>query len=381
MVEYRVANDRDMDEIIDLINMVFSMLRIPHDFPVLLPKVYAPKTRISDIHVIAREEGKLCGVFGLLPFAQKLADETISCGYLGSMAVHPRARGKGVMGEMCRLQIERGREMGLDLLALGGQRQRYEHSGFAACGSRMRYTVTKANIRHMKHDPRAQQIAFRVLEKNSADADYAFELYEKQIVTGARTRENFVSALQTYWNTPWLICCGGEPAGYMMASGDGRDVLELVLEDESLLPAVLEAWFGQRNVSSISLVTGQHEQARCAFLSRAAEGMSMASDEMFLCLKPERVIRACMRLKQTYMKLEDGVFRLGFGGYGTLRISVRAGAVSVERTQEAPDLALDEQDAHSFVFGFDRARWLASDAGTPRGWFPMQLHIQEADRF
>lgn len=381
MVEYRVANDRDMDEIIDMINMVFSMLRIPHNFPVLLPKVYAPQTRISDIHVIAHEEGKLCGVFGLLPFPLKMAQETISCGYLGSMSVHPRARGKGVMGEMCRRQIERGKEMGLDLLALGGQRQRYEHSGFAACGFRMRYTVTKANVRHALHSTQAQQISFRMLAQDGADADYAFDLYSRQIVAGARTRENFVLALQTYWNTPWLILCADEPVGYVMASGDGRDLLELVLEDETLLPAVLEAWLTQKNVSSISLVTAQHEQRRNICLARAAEGMSMAADEMFLCLNPQRVIKACMRLKQTAVPMEDGVFKLGFGEHGTLRISVKDGEANVEKTQEEPDLALEDQDAHSFVFGCDRSGWYAEDVRVPRGWFPLQLHIQEADRF
>ena len=38
MIEYRFANSEDMDEIIDFINMIFSMLEVPHDFARMLPK-------------------------------------------------------------------------------------------------------------------------------------------------------------------------------------------------------------------------------------------------------------------------------------------------------------------------------------------------------
>ena len=32
MMHYRLANDSDMDAIIDFIDMIFSMVRVPHDF-------------------------------------------------------------------------------------------------------------------------------------------------------------------------------------------------------------------------------------------------------------------------------------------------------------------------------------------------------------
>lgn len=381
MIEYRIAQDQDLDEIIDLINMVFSMVRIPHDFSVLLPKAYAAPNRRSDIHMLACEDEKICGVFGLLPFDLVMAGETISCGYLGSMAVHPRARGRGVMSELCRRLIEQGREKNMDLIALGGQRQRYEHSGFCACGSRMHYSINRKNIRHCAVDEQAAHISFRLLEPDTEDAGFAFALYHRQSVTGARTRESFVPALRSYWNNAWTICCKDEPVGYMMASGDGRSIYELVLSDEALLPAVLKAWIEQKNASSVSLVTSAHEAKRNQFLAGICEGYSMGSDEMFLCLKPDRVIRACLHLKRTYMPLEEGTMILGFGSSGTWKITVSGDRIDVSSTQEAPDLALDDQQAHAFVFGCNRAAWHVEDAKAPRGWFPLQLHIPEADRF
>jgi len=381
MMEYRIAEDRDMDEIIDLINMVFSMVRIPHDFSVLLPKAYAEPNRRSDIHMLAHEDGRLCGVFALLPFNLSMAGETLSCGYLGSMAVHPRARGRGVMSELCRRLIERGKEQNMDLLVLGGQRQRYEHSGFCACGSRMRYSISRANMRHCMGAVQSEHIAFRPLEADSADEAFAYELYGRQRVTGARTKKSFVPALRSYWNDAWTICREETAIGYMMASGDGKNIDELVLEDEALLPAVLKAWIEQKNASAVSIVSAPHEVQRNRFFADICGGYSLSLDEMCLCLRPDRVIRACMHLKQTYVPLEDGTLNMGFGSSGTLKITVSGGKIDVRSTKDAPDLALDDRQAHAFVFGCDRAAWHTEDAGMPRGWFPLHLHIPEADRF
>jgi len=381
MMEYRLAEDRDMAEIIDLINMVFSMVRIPHDFPVLLPKVYAEPNRRSDIHMLAHEDGALCGVFGLLPFELVMTGGVLSCGYLGSMAVHPRARGRGVMGELCRRLIDRGIEKDMDLLVLGGQRQRYEHSGFCACGSRMRYIITRANIRHCLREAQAGGIAFRPLEAGGEDEAFAFALYGRQTVTGAREKKSFVPALRSYWNDAWTICRGDTAIGYLMASGDGRCIYELVLEDEAMLPAVLKAWVEQKNASPVSLVTAPHEAQRNRFLAGICEGYSCASDEMFLCLKPDRVIEAYLRLKKTYVPLEDGELKLGFGSFGTIRISVCGTEIIAEKTLKEPDLMLDDQQAHAFAFGCDRSAWMRQDVQMPRGWFPLHLHIPEADRF
>ena len=68
MIEYRWADAQDLDNIIDFINMVFSMLRVPHNFETLLPKVYGKGFRIADIHVVAQEEGRICGCVGMYEF-------------------------------------------------------------------------------------------------------------------------------------------------------------------------------------------------------------------------------------------------------------------------------------------------------------------------
>lgn len=379
MIEYRTANRQDMEELIDFINMVFSMLRIPHNFVEVLPKVYAGDAPRSEIHEIAREGGRLCGVVGLLPYEMKVAGDTLSVGYIGSVSVHPRVRGRGVMRELMLRQIEKAKEAGLDLLALGGQRQRYEYYGFSGCGSRLRYTISKSNVRHVLSGVDTQGISFRLLE--DGDAEKALSIYEKQLMTCGRTKENIIKALRSYWNDALAVCRDGQMIGYAMASGDGRSIYELTLESEDVLPAVLRAWIEQKNVPLVSIVSTPYDTQRNVFFGGVSEGSSIASDEMFLCLKPDRVIEAMMRYKRMAIPMEDGEVKLGFGGFGTIHIAVSGESISVCRTEEEPDIALDDRHAHEFVFGHDRSAWLHEDAKTPRGWFPLHLHLMEADRF
>lgn len=381
MIEYRTARPQDMDELLDLINMIFSMLRTPHDFAAVLPKVYAGAARRSEIHEIACEDGRLCGVVGLLPFQQIMAGRSLSCGYIGSVSVHPRMRGRGVMRELMNRQIQKAKEAGMDLVVLGGQRQRYEYYGFSACGSRTRYVVSRANARHALADADVYSVSFRPLLPGGEDEATAFALYEQLPVTGARTQESIALSLRSYWNNAWAICHEGRMMGYMMSSGDGKCLYELVLEDERQLGAVIRAWIEQKNASPLSIIATPYDAARSTFLSEISEGCSTGTDEMFLCLRPDRVIEAVMRLKRTAMPMEDGEVKLGFGGFGTVRIAVAGEEIAVQRTQEKPDIALDDRQAHEFIFGHDRAQWHQADIRMPRGWFPLPLHVMEADRF
>ena len=381
MIEYRTARPQDMGELTDFINMVFSMLRIPHNFAVVLPKVYACDPPRSEIHEIALEGGRICGVVGVLPYEMRLAGESLCAGYVGSVSVHPRVRGQGVMRELMHRQIEKAKAAGLDMLALGGQRQRYEYYGFSACGSRTGYMISRSNVRHKLAGVDTQGVSFRPLEEDGEDAKHALAIQEKQTVRCVRTEKTIVKSLKSFWNEAWAVCFGGSMAGYIMAGDDGKCIHELALDDEAKLPAVIKAWIEQKNVPALSVVTAPYDVARNQFFFGISEGSLVSSDEMFLCLKPDRVIEALMRCKRAAVPLEEGDVKLGFGDYGTIRIRVSGGDITVCRSDEEPDIALGNRQAHEFVFGHNRAAWLHEDIRMPRGWFPLQLNMMEADKF
>ena len=99
-------------------------------------------------------------------------------------------------------------------------------------------------------------------------------------------------------------------------------------------------------------------------------------------LHPEKVIGAYMKLKAALAPMEDGRLVLGCGEAGTVEIVVSGGETSVRRTEEAPQLALTDQQAAMLLFGFNRFALSAQMRNAaPGSWFPLPLHIPEPDSF
>ena len=377
MIDYRLAQKQDMEGVIDFINMVFSMLRIPHNFEALLPKVYAGEESLADIHLIAEEEGRLCGCLAMYEFPLRVGGETLRVGYMGSMAVHPRVRGKGTMGELMRRQTLRGREMGMDMLVLGGQRQRYERHGYTPAGVTYTYAVSAANVRHALADVDAQGVTFRPFAQEDVAA--AFALYNAQPVAGARTPKNFLATLGSYQNKAWVIAKDGEFAGYFVASADGQQITELRLADMGDALPVVKAWLQEMNVRSVRVEAAPYDPQLNRTLAPICEGYSMGQNCMLQVVNVERVVKAYMQLKNQMEPLADGVFTIGWGKAGTYKIGVENGAVSVEKTDDMPDAQMSELEAMHLLFGWNR--FSAPQVDTPRGWFPLPFHIPGPDSF
>lgn len=378
MLEYRFAKPEEMPELIDLIDLVFSHVSIPHDFEEILPKCYGPGRDYSHVHAVALRDGHVRGTLGSYPVTQTMQGETLKAGYLGSMAVHRHERGNGVMKVLVNMQIDRAKETGLDMVLLGGQRQRYEYHGFYPCGCNYRYNISSPTVRHgLKNVEPA--LDFEKLE-DAAHVAYALELYNRQPVSGARTADDFVDACRSYWSQPWIILREGNPVGYLVASSRNDNVSELVVEDSALLAQVVKSWWVKRGISSLHVVAAPYDVALNRFLSTFAEGYSTGHDSMMmLLLNPERVIRAYLKLKASLEKLTDGVLRLKLGDHPTLEIRVKDNQVSVEPTDAAPELALNMEEGTHLLFAFNR--FYAPEAEVPAGWFPLPMTVAIPDTF
>ena len=134
MIEYRFADASYRADIIDFINMVFSQSAIPHDFKTLIPKVYADGRGFDEIHAIALDNQRVRGVVAQLPISAKYAGQDLKIGYIGSVSSHKYARGSGYMKVLMAMQLENAEKSGIDIMMLGGQRQRYEYFGYSPVG-------------------------------------------------------------------------------------------------------------------------------------------------------------------------------------------------------------------------------------------------------
>ena len=380
MMNYRVARPEELDGIIDFANMVFSMLRVPHNFEEMLPKVYAEPHLQADIHIVAEEDGRLCGCLGMLEYPLRVAGETIRVGYMGTMAVHPRVRGRGTMGTLMEKQIERGKEKGLDVLLLGGQRQRYARHGYETVGATYNYSISAANVRHAMVQEDAEGVAFTPMTQ--ADVPFTLSLYDAQLVAGARTEENFLDAVKSYREKPYAVAKNGEAIGYLVTSQDGAHITEIRMKDASLILPAIKGYMAQQGLRLVQVAAAPYDTVLNELLAPLCEGFTISANCMLRLLHPEKVIGAYMKLKAALAPMEDGRLVLGCGEAGTVEIVVSGGETSVRRTEEAPQLALTDQQAAMLLFGFNRFALSAQMRNAaPGSWFPLPLHIPEPDSF
>lgn len=380
MIEYRFATPQDMPEVIDFIDLVFSQLQIPHDFETLLPKAYGDGADTSSQHAIALDHGRVVGCLGCYVFPQTINGKTLQIGYLGSMSVHRHARGAGIMKVLMQMQIDKARADGLDLLALGGQRQRYEYHGFIPAGGKYHYRITAANVRHALADVNAEEITFTLMNEGE-EAACAWQLYQQQPVCGARTPENFVVTCCSYKARPWTIRRNGQMAGYLIASPDSSSLSELVLKDHTLIPAVLKAWLSAQAISSVSVAAMPYDVCLNRTLSRFAESYELSKGVMLLPLHDAEVIHAYMSLKHTLTPLSDGKLVLGQHGKQNICIAVQNGILNVANTTDAADITLSPMEAVHLLYSYNRFSVPELAFPIPADWFPLPLAIPTADSF
>lgn len=380
MIHYRLSQSQDMEGLIDHINMVFSMLRVPHNFETMLPKAYSKELRIDDMHVIAEDEiGRLCGCLGMYVFPLRVMDTTLRVGYLGSMAVHPRVRGQGTMGTLMQEQIKRGYELGLDLMVLGGQRQRYQRSGFETGGASYVYSISRANVRHALAETDADGMTFRMMRQG--DVPEMIGLYDSQIVAGARREDNFIATLRSYRREAWTILKEDAPVGYISATPDGQTIGEIVLKSPEMILPAIKAWMEEKNAKNLHISAAVYDKTLGELLAPVCEAFSLNPSIMIRVLKPETVLPAYMKLKHTVCPLTAGRIVLGWEGAGAFEFKVSAEEITVRPTDETPQDMLSQIDLHQLLFGFNRFAAPKTKAAIPENWFPLPVHIPDPDSF
>lgn len=364
MTEFRFARPEEEPEVLDLINAVFSQAARPHDFAKLIPKAYA-HPGFARLHAVAVEDGRIRGTIAMLPITVHAGEDTLKAGYIGSVSVHPRFRGKGYMKQLMAMQIDEAKRQGMDFMALGGQRQRYQHFGFVHYGSEIRFSVTQANARHAL--PKDTPFSFVSPEESYIESMAA--LHAKQALYCERPR--FPDTLRTYNAVPSVILNGDRFAGYLVTLGD--QITELVLEQENDLPAVIAAWL--REHKSCEILCYGHMTKRIRCLNAFAEAYAIGPSAMIKVLNWENVLAAALRLRT----LPDGERVIAIDSAGTFRVTVTNGKAEVLPCQAQPDFIWTDMEAMETLFSPLNALYIPDPL--LRTWLPLTLDIPIADQF
>ena len=217
-MNYCIAEPADREQVVDFANYVFSQAHRPHDFKVLLPKVYADDAPETAVHYIARrEDGAIRAMVANLPVQMRFGDSVLQAGMIGTVSVHPYARGEGHMKRLMQMMLDDARARKLDLLALGGLRQRYGYFGFESGGAAAAYDITETNVRRGLADVSADGIAFQEIASEDCEGfDFAWRLANARRIGGERPKADFLRIMRSWDSRLRLISRDGRPIGYAM---------------------------------------------------------------------------------------------------------------------------------------------------------------------
>lgn len=376
MTEYVIGTYNDRDEIIDFINYVFSQAKFPHDFKKYMPKSYADDVKdLGAIHYLAKKDGKIKAVVANRIIDVSANGKILKIGLIGNVSVHPYSRGEGFMKELVHRAIDEAKQAGVDLLVLGGQRQRYGYFGFENAGTDLLFTVTKDNIRHCFPDVDSSRICFRPFDSaTDEELDLALTLYRRRMYHTLRKREELRHTMNT-WNVGCdLICKDGEMIGYLYGP-----FTELVLKDESDLPAVLKAVFERDKLATLDIPVSPALPERAAFLASICELSFVKTVEMISVLRWDRVLEAYLGLKAQLATLQDGTAELAIDG-GVYRICVENGVPTVEAADAPSENAihLSHNQALQLFFGINS---LVLPDARLKNWAPLPFGIDGPDTY
>lgn len=377
MVTYRKARPEERAAYIEFADMVFSNDGSPISFEASVPKVYGAHVDSSDMHYLAVDDEKgIRGLVGVMPNELYVGGETLKIGYIGTVSVHPEARGEGHMKALMKMAIDDMKADGVDIALLGGQRQRYEYFGFAKGGVGYTVTIGEPNVRHALKNVDASGVSFEKIGRDSPWVGAAYTLFEKQEIRYYRNRTEFVDICCNYNCRPWAILCSGKFAGYLICN-EGKDrIAEILVESMEILNKAVKAWIVQNKLTRIRMTFPVWQTKMLKHLGNYAGDTSFEMRVQSSIYNPRRVLKAMLTAKAKFAKLENACMTFNIEG-DCFTVKVDNGAVSVNDPVETA-VCLDVLRATQlFAYPFD----YEGRPETPEGWFPMPLYEVAPDGF
>ena len=378
---YRKATEADRDKYIDFANLVFSMAHRPHDFKAMLPKVYGDGKQTASMQNLALDDqGNVRGLVAAMPGEMIVLGETLKTGYVGTVSVHPYARGEGHMKKLMAMAIDGMRAEGCDLSMLGGQRQRYEYFGYTKGGISYTYTASPTNVRHALGNVDAGAIEIRAIAPDDAESiAMAHALHARKPVHGARTLANFFEIASSWMAKLMGVYRLGAMIGYMIVgeNGDSAPIAEMMLDDFALTGAVIKKHLEMTGARGCAIECADCDIALRRELARFAEYSTVSEAHQMLIFNFPKVIGAFLKLKASYARLEDGVRSFVIDGQ-PITVCVKMNQVSVTGEAGEDAVPITAMDAQYLFFGRDGQFFGES---LPMGWAPLPLYLDNADGF
>lgn len=365
-----ILNGRGLspESILEFADFVFSKTSRPHDFETFLPKVYGPDNIRPDRHLVAMENGKIRAMLMYHPLVLMVGGMTLKVVRVGTICVHPKYRGQGLMQTLMEELFSQEEVKAADLLSLGGQRQRYEYFGFTPGGVVCRYDVIRANVRHgLAKESELELMPFS--EKYAAEA---CRLMATQPIYAQREPDLFEQTLRSWNGEPYVFLRDGVFCGYCVLVGS--KVSEVVLKDPQDMKSAVKTLFNRLNKEQLRFELSLWNQANCP-LSALSEDGAISWQHAYRVNRFDRVVQAFLSAANAHKPLAHGTFSLAVEDVGRIAIEVDAEGVKVDVLKN-DEPGLSQMDAFRALCTLNNG---FLPINTPLGWFPLPIFIPSAD--
>lgn len=333
MVIYRKAIPDDFPNILNFINMVFSMSHCPHDFRQLLPKLYEKGEEEKSIHYLALENEEIKACVCVLPITLCCENKTITCATVGSVSVHPYSRGKGYMRKLMHIAIEDMKKSNISMSTLSGLRNRYQYYGYEKGGFVFQYCFTPDNFRHCREKfPKRKITLCQIQDTENPLLTEIQAIQENQILFAKKNPSDFLAIMKS-WNAKLYGILENQMCkGYVALQGN--QILEMRLTDKVLLFASLEECLKESGSKELFLRILPYDTYLLKECTQLFESFTIALDDNYMIFDYPKVLDFFLNVKSKYTSLNSGSWDFTIKGHGTFQIQVDNGVPSVTQLKD-----------------------------------------------
>ncbi len=370
------------DELLKMLDLTFGFNEGDTQFINLLPKLYKEQYRPAENNIILDVDGDMRAAVGLYYNTLTVCDQKLKVGGIGNVAVHPEHRGKGYMQFCMLLALDEMKQNMTDISCLGGARQRYEHFSYEPAGIQCHFTYTEDNVtRTLGKGRKSKFTAVAIKENDTAVFEEISTIYNKKPFRAIRTVDMMYDILRTWKANPYAVFEGDEFKGWFALNQDMDYVFEIGYKNEVDIQEIILSTLETSEKRKIKVAVPPFDTPLCRYLALNCEVCDFGHAEQFTILCYENVIRAFLKLKATYQKLPDGELKVFIQGEKLpeqLKITVKDNNVTVEETDEKPDIVLKHLEAMRF-FGSHYSERRHEAPAFCNAWFPLPLYGYSLD--
>ena len=378
MVTYRKALPGEREAYVAFADRVFGGKHEDIHFEQFVPKVYAPGVDSARMHYLAVDgERGIVGMVGVMPGELCAGGEKLKLGYFGTVCVHPEARGEGHMKRLMAMALDDLRAGGADLALLNGQRQRYEHFGFAHGGEILRFSFSAGCVRHALGGVDAGGVEIAPLDAESPFLEAARALHAARPLRFSRgDAASFAVVCRTSMKEPWALSRRGEFLGYLIADRGRATAAEIAATSPEALDVMVKAWFLQSGLERLEIDALPSDCAVARRLAGYADGQALRACVNVRVFRHRRVLAALLGAKAGYARLADGRMDFDVGGERFFarvqdgRVEVAAGGSGAVSLGD-----LEASRLYAAPFDYD------GRPAAPLGWFPLPVGVATPDTF